>query len=78
MKPWQLYNHVYACVFVYELCLGNFAAVPFIFIVFIREFIVNKCKTQLKTIIVLTCYGFSNYYLSSRPYLSFTLDNDHT
>ena len=36
---------------------------PFIFIVFIRGFIVNKFQTQQKTIIVLTCYGFSNYYL---------------
>ena len=46
VKHKQLYNRVYRCVFAYELCLGNFSAVLFIFIVFIRGFIVNKVQTQ--------------------------------
>ena len=69
---------VYTLCIVYELSLGNFAAVPFVFAVFLRGFIVNEAQTQQQTISVLTCYGLYLYYLTWRPYLSPTLDNDHT
>ena len=40
-----MYNRVYAVYLLTKLCLGDFAAVLFIFIVFIRGFIVNKVQT---------------------------------
>ena len=37
---------VYTLCIVYELSLGYFAAVPFVFAVFLRGFIVNEVQTQ--------------------------------
>ena len=37
---------VYTLCIVYELSLGNFASVPFVFAVFSRGYIVNKVQTQ--------------------------------
>ena len=37
---------MYTLCIVYELFLGNFAAVPYVSIVFLRGFIVNKVQTQ--------------------------------
>ena len=34
------------CILVYELCLGNYAAVKYVFIVLLRGFIVNNVQTQ--------------------------------
>ena len=54
---------MYTLCFVYELSLGYFVAAPFVFAVFLREFIVNGNSDSAITIAVLTCYGLCHYYL---------------